>query len=115
MGGGGGGRGGGGGFGGNRGGYQEETRYNIPAEKCGLVIGKGGETIKEINRSSGAFVQLERQQGPDPNIRTAIVRGNPDQIRNAIDMICEKAGLVCYCFSFSCPYFSLLVNTVKMF
>ena len=35
------GRGGGGGGGFSDNGFQDETTYNIPAEKCGLVIGKG--------------------------------------------------------------------------
>jgi hypothetical protein len=37
---GGGGRGGGG-FNGNGGGYQDEVQFPVPADKCGLVIGKG--------------------------------------------------------------------------
>ena len=63
-----GGRGGGGGrggFGGERGpghwggpgggggqdyGSQHEDFVPVPASKCGLVIGKGGETIKNINQ-----------------------------------------------------------------
>ena len=60
------GRGGGGrgGFGGDRGpgqwggpggggpdyGAQHEDFVAVPASKCGLVIGKGGETIKNINQ-----------------------------------------------------------------
>jgi len=59
------GRGGGGrgGFGGDRGpshwggpgggsdfGGQHEDYVSVPASKCGLVIGKGGETIKNINQ-----------------------------------------------------------------
>nr|XP_035123478.2 far upstream element-binding protein 3-like [Callithrix jacchus] len=46
------------------GGVQEIT-YMVPAHKCGLVIGKGGENIKSINQQSGAHVELQRN--PPPN------------------------------------------------
>ncbi|KAK7930212.1 hypothetical protein WMY93_006607 [Mugilogobius chulae] len=29
--------------------------FSIPAHKCGLVIGRGGETVKSINQQTGAF------------------------------------------------------------
>ncbi|GBO43586.1 hypothetical protein AVEN_132064-1, partial [Araneus ventricosus] len=32
-----------------------EIHYAVPANKCGLVIGKGGETVKNINQVSGAY------------------------------------------------------------
>jgi ribosomal protein S3 len=35
---------------GDYGGGQHEDYVSIPASKCGLVIGKGGETIKSINQ-----------------------------------------------------------------
>jgi far upstream element-binding protein len=75
----------------------DETTYSVPAEKCGLVIGKGGETIRDINRQSGAFVELQRGPGPNqgPNSAEKIftIRGNPQQIQHAVQLICEKAGL----------------------
>ena len=36
------------------------TSISIPANKCGLVIGKGGETIKNINSSSGAHCRVDK-------------------------------------------------------
>jgi far upstream element-binding protein len=84
-----GGGGGGGGYGG-----QDETMYTVPADKCGLVIGKGGETIREINRQSGAHVELDRHQSQS-NSRDRVfkVQGNQDQIQTAIRLISEKAGI----------------------
>ncbi|XP_029632947.1 far upstream element-binding protein 1 isoform X2 [Octopus sinensis] len=73
--------------------FQDETTYAVPADKCGLVIGKGGETIREIIRQSGAHVELQRQPPPNPNEKIFNVRGSPQQIQHAIQMICEKAGL----------------------
>ncbi|KAF7657087.1 hypothetical protein LDENG_00031770 [Lucifuga dentata] len=53
---------------GGPGGVQEVT-YAVPADKCGLVIGKGGETIKNIKEQSRAHVELQRNPPPntDPN------------------------------------------------
>ncbi|XP_048875711.1 far upstream element-binding protein 3 isoform X4 [Brienomyrus brachyistius] len=75
------------------GGLQEVT-YTIPADKCGLVIGKGGETIKNINQQSGAHVELQRNPPPntDPNHRIFSIRGTPQQIGMARQLIDEKIG-----------------------
>ncbi|KAI1905042.1 hypothetical protein AGOR_G00011870 [Albula goreensis] len=75
------------------GGLQEVT-YTIPADKCGLVIGKGGETIKNINQQSGAHVELQRNPPPntDPNVRIFSIRGTPQQIDLARQLIDEKIG-----------------------
>ncbi|CAE1318328.1 FUBP [Acanthosepion pharaonis] len=54
--------------------FQDETTYAVPADKCGLVIGKGGETIREIIRQSGAHVELQRQPPPNPNEKIFNVR-----------------------------------------
>ena len=56
----------------------------------------GGETIREINRLSGAHVELSRHPPPGTNPRDRVfkVQGNPDQIQHAMRLIAEKAGLV---------------------
>uniref|UniRef100_A0A672PV24 Far upstream element-binding protein 3-like n=1 Tax=Sinocyclocheilus grahami TaxID=75366 RepID=A0A672PV24_SINGR len=78
---------------GSPGGLQEVT-YTIPADKCGLVIGKGGETIKSINQQSGAHVELQRNPPPntDPNVRIFSIRGSPQQMEMARQLIDEKIG-----------------------
>ncbi|XP_063643556.1 far upstream element-binding protein 3 isoform X3 [Pan troglodytes] len=75
------------------GGIQEIT-YTVPADKCGLVIGKGGENIKSINQQSGAHVELQRNPPPnsDPNLRRFTIRGVPQQIEVARQLIDEKVG-----------------------
>uniref|UniRef100_A0A2K6SQV4 Far upstream element binding protein 3 n=1 Tax=Saimiri boliviensis boliviensis TaxID=39432 RepID=A0A2K6SQV4_SAIBB len=75
------------------GGVQEIT-YTVPADKCGLVIGKGGENIKSINQQSGAHVELQRNPPPnsDPNLRRFTIRGIPQQIEVARQLIDEKVG-----------------------
>ncbi|RVE75778.1 hypothetical protein OJAV_G00002340 [Oryzias javanicus] len=34
-----------------------EMTFSIPAHKCGIVIGRGGENIKAVSQQSGAFVE----------------------------------------------------------
>uniref|UniRef100_A0A6Q2XU19 K Homology domain-containing protein n=1 Tax=Esox lucius TaxID=8010 RepID=A0A6Q2XU19_ESOLU len=79
---------------GSPGGLQEVT-YTIPADKCGLVIGKGGDTIKNINQQSGAHVELQRNPPPntDPNVRIFSIRGTPQQMELARQLIDDKIGV----------------------
>ncbi|KAJ0013077.1 hypothetical protein NQD34_017411 [Periophthalmus magnuspinnatus] len=78
---------------GGLGGLQEVT-YAVPADKCGLVIGKGGETIKNIKEQSRAFVELQRNPPPntDPNMRIFSIRGTPQQLEKARQLIDERIG-----------------------
>lgn len=95
----GGGRGGfgGGGWGGPGGGNEygaEHTDYvTIPSNKCGLVIGKGGETIKTINSSTGAHCEVDKSAPPDAREKNFIIRGSPDAVERAKAMIMEKIGM----------------------
>uniref|UniRef100_A0A3Q3FWT5 Far upstream element (FUSE) binding protein 3 n=1 Tax=Labrus bergylta TaxID=56723 RepID=A0A3Q3FWT5_9LABR len=68
---------------GGPGGLQEVT-YAVPADKCGLVIGKGGETIKNIKEQSRAHVELQRN--PPPNT-------DPNQLEKARQLIDERIGV----------------------
>ncbi|KAL0966969.1 hypothetical protein UPYG_G00302890 [Umbra pygmaea] len=94
----GGGRGRGRGGGGNwnmgpPGGLQEFT-FTVPMMKTGLIIGKGGETIKGISQQSGARIELQRNPPPnaDPNIKMFTVRGSHQQIDYARQLVEEKIG-----------------------
>ncbi|KAB7500828.1 Far upstream element-binding protein 3 [Armadillidium nasatum] len=78
---------------GNRGDGKLEIFFNVPANKCGLVIGKGGETIRQINQQSGAHCELDRRPPNDPSEKTFILRGNPEQIDQAKKLIAEKSGM----------------------
>lgn len=100
---GGGGGGGGGGRGRGRGqgnwnmgppGGLQEFTFTVPTMKTGLIIGKGGETIKNISQQSGARIELQRNPPPnsDPNIKIFTVRGSPQQIDYARQLVEEKIG-----------------------
>ncbi|XP_023233616.1 far upstream element-binding protein 2-like isoform X2 [Centruroides sculpturatus] len=72
----------------------QEVQYSVPANKCGLVIGKGGETIRSINQQTGAHVELSRAPPPTPHEKIFIIRGNPQQIEHAQQLISERIGAV---------------------
>ncbi|XP_053484385.1 far upstream element-binding protein 1 isoform X4 [Ictalurus punctatus] len=72
----------------------QEFSFTVPTVKTGLIIGKGGETIKSISQQSGARIELQRNPPPnaDPNIKMFTVRGNPQQIDYARQLVEEKIG-----------------------
>uniref|UniRef100_A0A0K0DNQ0 KH domain-containing protein n=1 Tax=Angiostrongylus cantonensis TaxID=6313 RepID=A0A0K0DNQ0_ANGCA len=73
---------------------QTEAFYmHVPSNKTGLVIGKGGETIKQINAESGAHCELSRDPPPNPQEKVFIIRGTPFQIHHAQHIIRIK---VCF-------------------
>lgn len=76
------------------GGLQEFT-FTVPTMKTGLIIGKGGETIKGISQQSGARLELQRNPPPnaDPSIKVFTVRGNHQQIDYARQLVEEKIGV----------------------
>ena len=72
----------------------EHTDYvTIPSNKCGLVIGKGGETIKNINSSTGAHCEVDKNAPQDAREKNFIIRGSPDAVERAKAMIMEKIGM----------------------
>ncbi|KAF7281532.1 P-element somatic inhibitor isoform X2 [Rhynchophorus ferrugineus] len=89
--------GGGGDFGGptswnDRGGPgpQQEVSFTVPSNKCGLIIGRGGETIKQINQQSGAYCELDRRSNVNLNEKTFTIKGDPDCIEAAKRIISDK-------------------------
>ncbi len=56
-------------------------------------VNLGGESIKEINRKSGAFVELDKTYVPaigNSNERVFKLRGTPEQIVTAQQLMYEK-------------------------
>jgi far upstream element-binding protein len=74
------------------GGMQDTFYMHIPANKTGLVIGRGGETIKSINGESGAHVELSRDSQNNPNEKVFVIKGTPYQIHVAQHLMRIKVG-----------------------
>ncbi|CAK7357237.1 unnamed protein product [Dovyalis caffra] len=64
-------------------------RISIPSGKVGVVIGKGGETIKYIQLQSGGRIQITKDQDADPHSLTRDVElmGTSEQICRAEQLI----------------------------
>ncbi|KAG2461734.1 FUBP1 protein, partial [Polypterus senegalus] len=73
----------------------QEFNFTVPSMKTGLIIGKGGETIKSISQQSGARIELQRNPPPnaDPNIKMFTIRGSHQQIDFARQLVEEKIGV----------------------
>uniref|UniRef100_A0A2N9F7Z0 K Homology domain-containing protein n=1 Tax=Fagus sylvatica TaxID=28930 RepID=A0A2N9F7Z0_FAGSY len=75
-------------------GYQNSStskKIDIPNGRVGVIIGKGGETIKYLQLQSGAKIQVTRDMDADPNSPTRMVElmGTPEQIAKAEQLITE--------------------------
>ncbi|KAL7208453.1 hypothetical protein ACSBR1_030238 [Camellia fascicularis] len=79
----------------------EQVLIQVPNEKVTLVfilVGKGGETIKNLQARSGARIQLIPQHLPDGDQskeRTVRVAGDKKQIEMAREMIKEVMNQAC--------------------
>ncbi|BFG04594.1 far upstream element-binding protein 3 [Drosophila madeirensis] len=74
-------------------GGREEITFMVPASKCGIVIGRGGETIKLINQQSGAHTEMDRNASNPPNEKLFKSKGTTDQVESARQMISEKINM----------------------
>ncbi|KAK7283209.1 hypothetical protein RIF29_12586 [Crotalaria pallida] len=72
---------------GNQGGATK--KIDIPNGRVGVIIGKGGDTIKYLQSQSGAKIQVTRDAEADPNSATRVVEltGTPDAIAAAEKLI----------------------------
>uniref|UniRef100_A0A6N2ME36 K Homology domain-containing protein n=1 Tax=Salix viminalis TaxID=40686 RepID=A0A6N2ME36_SALVM len=73
-------------------GVGDQLEIPVPNEKVGLIIGRGGETIKGLQAKSGARIQLIPQhlpEGDESKERTVRVTGDTRQIEMAREMIMD--------------------------
>lgn len=78
----------------------EQFSMKVPNNKVGLVIGKGGETIKNMQARTGARIQvipLHLPPGDTSQERTVQIDGSSDQIEAAKQLVYEVISEVCVC------------------
>lgn len=97
----------------------QTVQFSVPGNKCGLIIGKGerdeeqrvkekncsflftyyflffllpsgGDTIRQIQVQSGAHVELHRGAQPNSEEKLFNIRGTPQQIQLAQQLIRQK-------------------------
>lgn len=66
----------------------------IPNEKVGLVIGRGGFTLKSVQMQTGVTVNLPKESAPGSNFREMTVKGTPMQIQQFRMTLYEKTSLL---------------------
>lgn len=64
----------------------------VSQDKIGLVIGKGGDTIKSINQASGAFVEIDKKAPQDAHEKNFVIKGSKENVERAKQMVLEKIG-----------------------
>uniref|UniRef100_G3U5M9 NOVA alternative splicing regulator 2 n=1 Tax=Loxodonta africana TaxID=9785 RepID=G3U5M9_LOXAF len=63
----------------------------IVPNSTGLIIGKGGATVKAVMEQSGAWVQLsQKPEGINLQERVVTVSGEPEQVHKAVSAIVQK-------------------------
>lgn len=66
----------------------QQVKILVPNSTAGMIIGKGGNFIKQIKSESGASVQIsQNQKGTYIPERCVTVAGDVDANRNAVEMI----------------------------
>jgi hypothetical protein len=59
----------------------------VPNECVGLIIGKGGETIRYLQMKSGCKIQVAKKEIPSTNMRNVFIEGPPDKFDGAKELI----------------------------
>lgn len=77
--------------------YSDDRLLTLVVLQVGLVIGKGGETIKYLQHQSGARIQVARDGESDPRSSTRQVElmGTPEQISRAEQLVKDVIAEVC--------------------
>jgi far upstream element-binding protein len=61
----------------------------VPNECVGLIIGKGGETIRYLQMKSGSKIQVAKKEIPGTSLRNVFIEGPPDKFEGARILIEE--------------------------
>ena len=61
----------------------------VPPQFIGLVIGKGGETIRRIQQDAGCKVQFDSNKLDGNGNKVCQISGSPDCVKRAHDMVNE--------------------------
>ncbi|KAF2862568.1 hypothetical protein K470DRAFT_255860 [Piedraia hortae CBS 480.64] len=70
-----------------------EKTIHVPSEAVGMIIGKGGETIKELQRTSGCKINVHQPSRPDVTRRIDL-SGSTRSMEEAERTIWEKVETV---------------------
>jgi len=66
----------------------------VPSDAVGMIIGKGGETIREMQNTTGCKINVAQSSGPGETQREIALIGSRDSIARAKQAIDEKVDAV---------------------
>lgn len=73
---------------------QEQYQFVVPASKCGIIIGRSGDTIKQINSQSGAHCEMDRKASGNQTVeKTFTIKGEQHQVDEAKRLIQDKINM----------------------
>lgn len=73
---------------------QEQYQFVVPATKCGIIIGRNGDTIKQINQQSGAHCEMDRKASINQTTeKTFTIKGEQHQVDEAKRLIQDKINM----------------------
>jgi len=67
-----------------------ETKCYIPNDMVGRIIGKGGETIRQLQDQSGVHMDIAKDCAPGTNQREVTIRGEPYQTQYCMQLLNQK-------------------------
>ena len=74
---------------------------SIPSCQVGLVMGRGGETIREICLVSGAHCQIDKTAPVEAREKNILIKGRPDAVEKA-KVGLSQPGTACLCYLLPC-------------
>lgn len=84
-------------FGGGAGSDKVNDSIYVPSEAVGMIIGKGGETIRDMQNNTGCKINVAQSSGPGETQREIALIGTRDSISRAKIAIDEKVDAVVRC------------------
>lgn len=77
--------------GGSEGEPREVVHVSVPTNMVGLLIGRGGDKIKELQERSGARIQVQRDSEAEPSAKDRQVSmfGTKEEVERAQQMVAE--------------------------
>ena len=76
---------------------------SIPNSKVGLVMGRGGETIRRICLVSGAHCQLDKAAPSGAREKNIFIKGRPEAVERA-KVGLPGPGIVSLCHLWTCRF-----------
>ncbi|OBZ91205.1 Far upstream element-binding protein 1 [Choanephora cucurbitarum] len=81
-----------GGYGSGMGRHDERVFVTVPSSAVGLIIGRGGETVRSMQEQSGARVKIDPTNDPNAKERTVNISGDPKAVSIAKQMVEDKVA-----------------------